>query len=172
MRDVDVLEQPDPYHPVARRIIDLLDRTGCPYDTFEHEPVRTSEEAARTRPGYGLHQGAKALVVSTKGPGNEPRFLMLVFPADCKLDSKKAKSALGVKDMRFATTEEVADLTGGVETGGVPPFGNLFGLQIVADPSLFENERIVFNAGDRRFSVAMTSADYRRLAEPRIMEIV
>jgi Ala-tRNA(Pro) deacylase len=169
---VDAPEHLESYHPVARRIVDLLHHAGCAYETFEHEPVRTSEEAARTRPGYGLHQGAKALVVRTKGPGSEPRFLMLVFPADRKLDSKKAKSVLGVKDMRFATAEEVGHLTGGVETGGVPPFGNLFGLQIVADPSLFENERIVFNAGDRRFSVAMTSADYRRLAEPRVLEIV
>ena len=160
------------YHPVVARITGLLDASGCSYETFAHEPVRTSEEAARTRPGYGLHQGAKALIVRTKGPGSAQDFLMLVFPAHRKLDSKKAKAALGVNDLRFASETEVAERTDGVEVGGVPPFGNLFGLPVIADPGLFENERIVFNAGDRRFSVAMRSDDYRRLVEPRVLEIV
>jgi Ala-tRNA(Pro) deacylase len=160
------------YHPVAGQIVELLRERNRDFETFEHEPVRTSEEAAATRPGYGLHQGAKAIVVKVKAPGTEPRFIMLVFPADRRFDSKKAKAALGVKDIRFATPEEIAEVTGGVEVGGVPPFGTLFNLEVVADPALFENERIVFNAGDRRFSVAMRSADYRELVEPRVLSLV
>ena len=160
-----------PYHPITRQILALLDDAGCDYDTFDHEPVRTSEEAARTRPGYGLRQGAKAILVRTKS-GGETRFVLLVFPADRKFDSRRAKAALGVKDLRFATPEEVRDITGGVEPGGVPPFGGLFRVDVVADPTLFENDRIVFNAGDRRFSVGMRSADYRRLARPRETSIV
>lgn len=62
-------------------------------------------------------------------------------------------------------------LTDGVEVGGVPPFGNLFGLKVIADRRLFENEKIVFNAGDRRFSIAMRSSDYKRLVDPDIADI-
>jgi prolyl-tRNA editing enzyme YbaK/EbsC (Cys-tRNA(Pro) deacylase) len=79
---------------------------------------------------------------------------------------------LSARDVRFATEAEIAELTGGVEPGGVPPFGHLFGLPVFVDPALFQNERIVFNAGDRRFSVAMRAADYQRLANPRIAPIV
>ena len=57
-------------------------------------------------------------------------------------------------------------MTDGVQPGGVPPFGNLFELPVYAVPELFDVERIVFNAGDRRFSLAMRSSDYRRLARP------
>jgi prolyl-tRNA editing enzyme YbaK/EbsC (Cys-tRNA(Pro) deacylase) len=160
------------YHPVSQQIVEILRDGDRDYETFEHEPVRTSEEAAATRPGYGLHQGAKAIVVKVKATGVEPRFMMLVFPADCRFDSKKAKAALGVKDLRFATPDEVAEVTGGIEVGGVPPFGTLFNLDVVADPTLFDNERIVFNAGDRRFSVAMRSSDYRELVNPRLLSIV
>src|SRR5579859_1384271 len=144
-----------PYHPVVEEIRRLLVREQCWYETFEHPPVRTSEEAAKTRPGYTLHQGAKAIILQRKDAQGERSFAMFVFPADRKLDSKAAKRVLSAKSIRFATEDEVTDVTRGVEVGAIPPFGNLFGLDVVADRGIFEQERIVFNAGDRRFSLAM-----------------
>lgn len=157
------------YHEVVSRILDLLKKNNCWYETFEHEPVRTSEEAARTRPGYTLHQGAKAMIVKAKGA--QTRFVMLVLPADLRFDNLRVKALLNARDVRFATEQEVLELTGGVLPGAVPPFGNLFQLDVVADPSLFWNEKIVFNAGDRRFSVAMGAEDYKRIVAPQIGSI-
>jgi len=159
------------YHAVTKKIIDLLTQNHLWFETFEHQPVRTSEEAAKTRPGYTIHQGAKAMVVRIKKSESDKKFVMLVFPADMRFDSSKVKSYFGARDVRFASEEEVLKLTG-VQVGGVPPFGNLFNLEVVADPSLFENEKIVFNAGDRSFSVAMKSEDYRILVAPKIAELV
>ena len=96
---------------------------------------------------------------------------MLVFPADLRFDKERVKALFGAKDIRFATDEEVSSLTDGVQVGGVPPFGNLFNLEVIADPKLFEIEKIVFNAGDRRFSVAMKSEDYRRVVNPQVAPI-
>jgi|APSaa5957512622_1039677.scaffolds.fasta_scaffold17251_2 Ala-tRNA(Pro) deacylase len=158
-------------HPMAARITDLLDQDAAPYETFEHAPVRTSEEAARVRDGYTLQQGAKALIVRAKDTAGEPRFVMLVMPADRRFDKTKLRDNCGLRNTRFATTDEVAELTGGVEPGGVPPFGGLFGLDVLCDPSLFENEKIVFNAGDRSFSVGMRSDDYQRIACPQAVSI-
>ena len=45
---------PNQMHPAVQCIVDVLDAAGCWYETFEHQPVRTSEEAATTPPGYGL----------------------------------------------------------------------------------------------------------------------
>jgi Ala-tRNA(Pro) deacylase len=160
------------YHPVMAEIRDLLEQHGCWYETFEHQAVRTSEEAAATRPGYTLHQGAKAIILQRKDAGGEKSFVMLVFPADRRLDSKQAKAALGTKSIRFAAEDEVMEVARGVEVGAIPPFGNLFGLDVMADHGLFQQERIVFNAGDRRFSIAMASADYRRLVHPAEADIV
>jgi prolyl-tRNA editing enzyme YbaK/EbsC (Cys-tRNA(Pro) deacylase) len=97
---------------------------------------------------------------------------MLVFPADRRFDNAKVKALLGARDIGFASEQEISDLTGGVQPGAVPPFGNLFRLEVVADPSLFDNEKIVFNAGDRSFSVAMKSEDFKRLVKPRISSVV
>lgn len=160
-----------PYHPVTKQITDLLDENNMWYETFEHEPVRTSEEAAETRPGYTLSQGAKAIITRVKIPNAGKKFVMLVMPADQKFDSTKVKDYFKAKDLRFAMENEVERITSGVMPGGVPPFGNLFDLLVVADTSLFENEKIVFNAGDRSFSVAVNSEDYKKLVQPIVRSI-
>ena len=159
-------------HPLTQSIVSLLKNNECWFETFEHEEVRTSEEASRVRPGYTLSQGAKALIIRIKDSENKKRFVMVVVPGDKKFDAKRVKTALGIKDLSFATEEEVAALTGGVKIGGVPPLGNLFNLEVIVDPSLFKHEKIIFNAGDRSFSVAMLSDDYRRLVDPKICDII
>ena len=97
---------------------------------------------------------------------------MLVISGYKRFDTDKVKRLLNAKDIRFATEEEVKEITKGVEPGGVPPFGNLFGLKTVVDRSLFNNEKIIFNAGDRRFSIAMKSEDYKTLVNPELESIV
>jgi Ala-tRNA(Pro) deacylase len=159
-------------HPVKDQIIDALTQNACWFETFEHEPVRTSEEAAQVRKGYSLQHGAKAIIIRAKISGQGKKFLMLVIPADHKFDTGKVEAVLNARDIRFATPDEVEEITKGVKPGGVPPFGNLFGLEIVSDKRLYENEKIVFNAGERTFSIAMKSTDYLRLASPKVAEIV
>ncbi len=161
-----------PLHPLTRQILNLLTGEGCFYESFHHQPVRTSVEAAAARPGYRLNQGAKAIILRVKRSKRDKCFVMLVFPADRKFDSKRVKAHFEARDIRFATAEEVDALTGGVQPGGVPPFGSLFDLPVYAAPELFDLETIVFNAGDRRFSLAMRAADYRRLERPTEFDFI
>src|SRR5215207_9742849 len=120
---------------VFERVEEKLKAAGVAYAILRHEPVFTSEQAAAVR-GVPLGSGAKALVVKAGDA-----FVMLVVPADRKLDSKKAKAALGVKDLRFATREEVLERTG-LQPGSIPPFGSLFSLQTYCDPALAEHAGI------------------------------
>ena len=114
------------YHPVSEVIVNLLKTKSVWFETFEHEPVRTSEEAAKIRHGYSIDQGAKALIIKVY-PGEY--FVMLVVPGNLKFDTKKVNTLLGVRKLRFATEDEVLKMTDGVQPGGVPPFGNLFHLE-------------------------------------------
>jgi Ala-tRNA(Pro) deacylase len=91
-------------------------------------------------------------------------------PADRKLDSKKARAALGTRSLRFATREEVEQLTG-LQPGSIPPFGSLFGLPSWCDPALGENPSINFNAGDHSISVQMAYADYVAVERPAPAEL-
>lgn len=160
-----------PFHPVAGQIEQLLKDRGYWYQRFEHEAVRTSEEAALVRPDYSISQGSKALIVRIKR-GADKSFAMLVVPGDRRFDIVKARQVLQSSDIRFANETEVDELTSGVLPGGVPPFGNLFGIPVYADLHVFDSERIIFNAGDRHVSIAMRSNDYKDLVQPQIIALV
>jgi len=159
------------YHIVVRKIIDILESGKVWFETFDHEPVRTSEEVAKIRSGYSLKQGAKTIIIKTKTSSGLSSFSMLVLPGNKKFDNKKVKRFFKAKDIRFATGEEVEQITGGIEPGGIPPFGNLFNLQVVVDPTLLQNKKIIFNAGDRRCSIAMKSKNYIGMVKPTIESI-
>lgn len=148
---------------VFERVVERLDGAGCEYQVLRHRAVFTSREAAEVR-GTPLASGAKALVVKA-----DERFVMLVLPADRKLLSKKVRGGLGVRSTRFATKEEVLELTG-LEPGAIPPFGSLFKLKTYCDPKLAENETINFNAGDHSISVQMRYADYAAVEGPEVVE--
>ena len=159
------------YHPVVETIKNLLTDKGIIFETFEHEAVRTSEEASNVRTGYTLAQGAKAIIARVKEPGKGKKFVMFVVPAHKRFDAAKIKNNIGVVDIRFATEQEVDEITHGVLPGGVPPFGNLFGLEVFVDEGIFANEKIIFNAGDRRYSIGMKSEDYKTVVNPVVKDI-
>ena len=146
---------------VHERLLAALTAAGVEFTTLKHRPVFTSAEAAEVR-GSSLHSGAKALIL--KG---DDRFIMAVLPADMALDSRAVRDHFGWKGLRFATKEELLELTG-LAPGSVPPFGSLFGLETICDERLGENESINFNAGDHAVSVSMTYADYLKVETPEL----
>ena len=163
---------PSSTHPCVNKIKTLIENSGFWFDYLEHEPVRTSQEAAEIRPDkYTLSQGAKALIVRIREYGGNKYFCMLVVPGDLKFDMNKVKELLNAKDIRFATEAEVIEVTDGIELGGVPPFGNLFDLPVYVDTKVLENEKIIFNAGDKRVSIAVATDDYKTLVNPQVAEL-
>ena len=149
---------------VFERIETFLKQSGASFTVSRHEPVFTSEQAAAVR-GTSLASGAKALVIKAS-----EKFVLIVLPADRKLDSKKARDVFGVKSIRFASKQEVEQLTG-LQPGSIPPFGSLFNLPTYCDPALGENPSINFNAGDHAISVQMSYADYVAVEKPMLTTV-
>ena len=149
---------------VFMRVENLLKQHGVSFGVLQHQPVFTSQEAAAVR-GVALSTGAKALICKV-----DDRFVMFVIPGDRKLDSKRIRQNLGVHALRFATPEELRELTG-LPPGAVPPFGSLFGLLTHCDARLTENEKINFNAGDHSISVSLRSSDYLQVEKPSLASL-
>lgn len=146
---------------VFERLSHFLDERQIAYSVLRHAAVFTSEEAAQVR-GTPLASGAKALICKV-----DDRFVMIVLPADRKLASKDVRKSQGIKSLRFASREEVEQLTA-LAPGSIPPFGSLFGLKTWCDQRLGEHEQINFNAGDHSLSISLRYADYLAAEQPTL----
>jgi prolyl-tRNA editing enzyme YbaK/EbsC (Cys-tRNA(Pro) deacylase) len=146
---------------VLQRLTSLLESRQIGFDLLRHAPVFTSEEAAQVR-GTPLASGAKALICKA-----DERFVMIVLPANRKLDSKLVRKSNAIKSLRFASREEVEQLTG-LTPGSIPPFGSLFTLETWCDERLREHERINFNAGDHAISISLRYADFLAAEQPKL----
>lgn len=144
---------------VAERLIAFLEANGASFEVLQHEPVRTSAEAAIVR-GTPLEQGAKALLFQA-----DDRMLLLVLPANLRVDTRGVKRSLGVRNLRMIDASDMLQRFD-LEVGAVPPFGHLFGLVTYVDERLLEQPRLAFNAGSRTTSVLLATADYVRLEQP------
>lgn len=150
-------------NPVFDKIKAFLNAQNIPYRTMHHPPTKTSEDSAKYR-GEALSKGAKAILLKV-----DENYLLFVFPADRKIDSKKIKMYLKARGMRakklrFATPDELNTLTG-LEPGAVPPFGEpILPFQLYIDPALEQNQEIAFNAGSLTDSVFIAYSDYQKIA--------
>ncbi|HEX4412664.1 MAG TPA: YbaK/EbsC family protein [Lacipirellulaceae bacterium] len=146
---------------VFTKIREMLSAARVPFKEIAHEPTFTSEESARVR-GESLAVGAKALLLKT-----DDRFRLFILPADMQLDSKRVKQELNVRNVRFATKEELLELTGLVP-GSVPPFGPpILPFELYGDAAIGTVEdKVAFNAGSLARSIVMKASDWKAIARP------
>lgn len=148
---------------VRDRIAHLLRAHDAPFTPIDHEYSETSREVAAAR-GTPLHIGGKSLVL--KLGSSDGRFAVFAVSGARRTQSRLIRRALGVKRMRFATKEELLQLTGLVP-GCVPPFGRpVFDLPLYVDQSIADNDEIAFSVGLHTASFRMATADYLRAAQP------
>lgn len=143
---------------VRARIEALLQ--GIDYSVAHHEATFTAEAAAAIR-GTPLEIGGKSLVMKVGD-----RFAIFVLSGAAVLHGRKIQKHLRVRRLRFASREELLDLTG-LTPGCVPPFGApIFDLPLYVEPSITQNAQIAFNPGEHTCSMLMQTADYLRVAQP------
>ncbi|MBV9573882.1 MAG: hypothetical protein JOY93_07480 [Acidobacteriales bacterium] len=146
---------------ILDKIRELLKNGGVNFREVHHQPTYTSEESARAR-GEDLAVGAKAILAKT-----DDSFGLFVVSADAKLDSSAIKRELRLKKLRFASREELIELTGLVP-GAIPPFGKpILPFPLYCDCELGKiSNRVAFNAGSLTVSIVMSAADWERVARP------
>lgn len=65
---------------------------------------------------------------------------------------------------------KLKDLFPDCEIGAMPPFGNLYGMDVFVAKSLTADKEIAFNAGSHRELVRMVYKDFERLVKPKIVK--
>ncbi|MGW0904507.1 YbaK/EbsC family protein [Streptomyces sp. NPDC002853] len=152
-------------HGLYTKLIGLLDERGAAYRVIEHEAQGATEAVSELR-GNTLQQAAKCIVVMVKIGKKTKRYVLAVVPGDRRVDLNAVKQLLGGTYAGFAA-QEAAERLAGSASGTILPFSFDPELELVVDPALLAHDELFFNAARLDRSLALRTADYEAIAEPR-----
>jgi Ala-tRNA(Pro) deacylase len=147
----------------VKKLKDFLDNQKIKYVSITHSPTYTAQEIAASAhiPGKEV---AKTVIVKIDGT-----MAMAVLPASCKVDFDLLKKASGAHKVELASEKEFKDLFPECEVGAMPPFGNLYGMEVFVADTLAEDEEIAFNAGSHTELIRLAYKDFERLVKPKVV---
>lgn len=108
---------------------------------------------------------AKTVMVIVDG-----KFAMAVVPAPNRVDLTALHSSIGAQTVRLASEMEFKEKVPGCDVGAMPPFGNLYGMDVYVDEAIVAQKEIAFNGGTHTETVRMSCADFLRLVRPKVMK--
>jgi len=148
----------------TKKLKEFLDREKVKYVTISHSPAYTMSEIAATAhiPGKML---AKTVMVKIDG-----KMAMAVLPSSERVDLEELEELTGARTIELATEEEFKQLFPACEVGAMPPFGNLYGLDVYLSPELKDYEEIAFNSGSHTELVKLAYSDFARLVKPEVLD--
>ncbi|MHC5003382.1 MAG: aminoacyl-tRNA deacylase [Planctomycetota bacterium] len=144
-----------------RKLKEFLDREKVKYVSIAHSPAYTAQEIAQTAHVPGREM-AKTVMVKLNGA-----MAMVVLPADQQINFERLREETGKPEAKLADEHEFARLFPGCEVGAMPPFGNLWGLEVFVADTLARDEQIVFNAGTHTELIRLPFREFKRLAHPK-----
>ncbi len=149
---------------LSRKLKDYLNSQGIKYVTITHSQAYTANEIAEVAhiPGKEL---AKTVMVKIDG-----KMTMAVLPASYKVNFDLLKEASGASKVELANEKEFEDKFPGCEIGAMPPFGNIYEMEVFVDKSLSEDEEIAFNAGSHTELIRLSYKDFNRLVKPVVIK--
>ncbi len=148
----------------VKRLKAFLDEHHVKYVTITHSRAYTAQEVAASAhiPGREM---AKTVMVKIDG-----EMAMAVLPASFQVDFDLLKEATGAREVELATEAEFKDLFPECEPGAMPPFGNLYGMDVFVANRLAEDEEIAFNAGTHTELIKLAYPDFVRVVNPVVLQ--
>ncbi len=146
-----------------KKLKDYLDKNNIQYITIRHSLAFNAQQIAATThiPGKEL---AKTVMVKIDG-----KMAMAVLPASYLVNLKLLKELTGAKTLELANEMEFKHLFPECEIGAMPPFGNLYDMEVYVAESLAKDKEIAFNSGTHVELIRMTFADFERLVQPVVL---
>ncbi|MBT4485870.1 MAG: YbaK/EbsC family protein [Candidatus Latescibacteria bacterium] len=148
----------------VKKLKDLLDSQNIKYVTIRHSSAFTAQEIAASShiPGKEL---AKTVMVKING-----EMAMAVLPASNLVDFYLLKKIIHADSVELASEDEFKEMFPECEVGAMPPFGNLYGMEVFVAESLAEDEEIAFNSGSHTELIRMSYKDFESLVKPKVMK--
>ncbi len=147
----------------VKKLKEFLDRERVKYVSIVHSPAYTAQEVAASAHVTG-RELAKTVIVELDG-----KLAMAVLPANRKIVLQDLREITGSDEVKFASEEEFKKRFPDCETGAMPPFGNLYGMEVFAAESLGRSDQIAFNSGSHTEIMKLAYSDFERLVRPKVM---
>jgi Ala-tRNA(Pro) deacylase len=144
---------------------EFLDQNNVKYLVIYHPVADPAQEIAAVTHISG-NELAKTVMVMVDG-----RLSMAVVPTSSLVDLQRLRRYLEAELVELASESEFRDRFADCETGALPPFGNLYGMDVFADESLALDREISFNAGSHRQLVRMSFADFQERVKPSLLPL-
>jgi Ala-tRNA(Pro) deacylase len=142
---------------------EYLDKEKIKYISIVHSTAYTAQEVAASAHVTG-RELAKTVIVELDG-----EMAMAVLPANRKIVLQDLREVTGCDQAKFASEDKFKQRFPDCETGAMPPFGNLYGMEVFVAESLTHNEEIAFNAGSHTEVIKMSYKDFERLVQPKVV---
>ena len=149
----------------CQKLKQFLDRNEIRYQLISHPTTFTAQLTA-TSSHVPPEILAKTVMVIVDG-----NFAMAVVPASKRVDLTALHSSIGAHSVRLASELEFKEKFPDCDAGAMPPFGNLYGMEIYADEAISALKEIAFNAGTHSETLRMSGADFMRLVNPAVLKI-
>ncbi|HPF50571.1 MAG TPA: YbaK/EbsC family protein [Draconibacterium sp.] len=148
----------------CKKLKAFLDANHIRYVSIRHSSAFTAQEiAAKTH--ISGKELAKTVMIKL-----DNKMAMAVLPASYQIDFDLLKELFVNHHVSLATEEEFRYLFPDCEVGAMPPFGNLYNMEVFVAQSLAEDETISFNAGSHTELLQMSYADYIFLVQPYVLK--
>jgi prolyl-tRNA editing enzyme YbaK/EbsC (Cys-tRNA(Pro) deacylase) len=146
---------------VERRVVEVLDRLGVPYELQPIDPAFADTAAYCERYGVELDRAANTIIVASK---KEPRrYAACVVKATSRLDVNHAvRRLLDASRVSFASADETRALTG-MLIGGVTVFALPDDLPVYVDEKVLAHDWVILGSGSRSSKVRVSPEVLRRL---------
>jgi prolyl-tRNA editing enzyme YbaK/EbsC (Cys-tRNA(Pro) deacylase) len=153
---------------VDRRVAEVLDGLGVPYEVMPIDPDFADTGAFCARYGIPLENSANTIIVASK---KEPRqYCACLVNATRKLDvNHTVKRLMGVSRVSFASADETKALTG-MMIGGVTVFALPPDLPIYVDDHLMSLDWVIVGGGSRSTKIKTSPEVFRRIPNATIVE--
>ena len=147
-----------------KKLIEFLDNNHIQYVNIKHSPAYTAQEIAASAhiPGKEM---AKTVMIKVDG-----KLAFSVLPASYQVDFDLLKRSIGASQVELAAEDEFKGVFPECEVGAMPPFGNLYDMDVFAAEKLTEDEEIVFNAGSHTELIRLKYDDFDRLVKPKVIK--
>ncbi len=149
---------------ITSRLKSYLDKNGVDYHVLYHQRVYTSQEVAAAQHVSG-RELAKVVMVKV-----DTELTMMVLSASFMVDMEKLKRLFRGKGVKLAREEDFQGLFPDCEIGAMPPFGNLYDLEVYVDTALAGQPHIVFQAGSHVETIRIAYKDFANLVQPKVVD--